>query len=86
MDAVVTDAGDPWDPNKETRQAICTFAREVAACLREDGKLIQISFQQPHFRKRLMDTPYLELDYVSDIDCGLGYYFYVYRKKTLSHL
>ena len=79
MDAIVTDEGDPWDPNEETREMVRTLCREARHVLRADGgRLIQISFQQPHFRKRLMTSPGLRLEALHDVHVGMGYFFYVW--------
>ena len=79
MDALVTDEGDPWNPNHETVDAVKEMCREIRAVLKPGGRLIQISFQQPHFRRRLMTD--LTLSEVHDIPIGLGYFLYIWTKS-----
>mmetsp|Transcript_20150 Transcript_20150/g.64900 ORF Transcript_20150/g.64900 Transcript_20150/m.64900 type:complete len:215 (-) Transcript_20150:45-689(-) len=80
MDALLTDEGDPWNPTQRTKDAVASLCREARAVLRPRGTLVQISFQQPHFRKRLM-TDDLVLDDLKHVDKGLGYFMYVWRKE-----
>lgn len=78
MDALVTDIVDPWNPSERTRREIEVVCRESRNVLKEGGKLIQVSFQQPHFRKALMGGG-ARLEEVRDVQVGLGYFFYVWR-------
>ena len=85
MDALVTDEGDPWDPNEATKASTGAMMRSVAAVLRPGGVFVQISFQQPHFRKKYLaaaeGSPYdLRVEAVETVDVGLGYFFFVLRK------
>ena len=51
MDALVTDEGDVWNPNESSRNIVTAIFREAHLVLKPGGALIQISLQQPHFRK-----------------------------------
>ena len=56
-DVLEVDAGkDPWNPNPETRVRVLRWLSEAHRVLTEDGMLISVSFQQPHFRKPLFDA------------------------------
>lgn len=78
MDALVTDVGDPWNPCDRAKSDIRKVCTEMRRVLRPaGGRLIQISFQQPHFRERLMTSDMI-LETVCDVDVGLGYFFYVW--------
>ena len=46
MDALVTDEGDPWNPNDKTVAAIDSLCTEALKVIKPGGALIQISFQQ----------------------------------------
>ena len=46
MDALVTDEGDPWNPNDKTVTAIDSLCTEALKVIKPGGALIQISFQQ----------------------------------------
>mmetsp|Transcript_17328 Transcript_17328/g.27969 ORF Transcript_17328/g.27969 Transcript_17328/m.27969 type:complete len:199 (-) Transcript_17328:664-1260(-) len=81
MDALVTDEGDPWNPNEETKKSTGNMMSSVAKVLKPGGKFIQISFQQPHFRKKFLLNPALSDVEVETIDSGLGYFFYVQTRN-----
>ena len=56
--------------------------QSIAKVLRPGGTFIQISFQQPHFRKKYLEScPLLALTNVETVDVGLGYFFFVMQKK-----
>lgn len=84
MDALVTDEGDPWNPNEETLRATSDMMQHVARVLRPGGQFLQITFQQPHFRKRHLASvsEVLGAPSVQDIDKGLGYFFISMTKKS----
>ena len=54
MDALTTTEGSPWQPNSETRTAVHTLLSSVSKVLTADGRYIQISFTQPHFRHKYL--------------------------------
>ena len=63
MDALMCDEGSPWSPNANTRADADAMCRSVSAVLRDDGGLfVQISFAQPHFRKRYLTNDFGSLD------------------------
>ena len=45
-DALVTDEGDPWNPNPSTVKKVTRMMKEVRRVLRSGGRFLQISFQQ----------------------------------------
>ncbi|KAL0483075.1 hypothetical protein AKO1_014962 [Acrasis kona] len=51
MDALVTDEKDPWNPSPSAIQCTRKMCKEVCRVLKKDGHFIQISFDQPHFRR-----------------------------------
>ena len=68
MDALVADEGkDPWNPPASTVIATAKMVREMARVLRSDGKFVQITFQQPHFRRK-----YLTLSHLNDLEENVG--------------
>jgi len=81
MDAVVSDEGDPWAPNEETKKTVAALCAHAKRVLRRDGLLVQVSLQQKHFRQRLM-TNDLKLHNVIDLPMGLGYFIYVWRRNN----
>eukprot|EP00656_Telonema_subtile_P003380 TRINITY_DN11546_c0_g1_i1.p1 TRINITY_DN11546_c0_g1~~TRINITY_DN11546_c0_g1_i1.p1 ORF type:complete len:258 (+),score=49.68 TRINITY_DN11546_c0_g1_i1:135-908(+) len=91
MDAIMAAEGSPWEPDAQVirlADLTCSAARRVLA---PGGVFIQISFAQPHFRKKYLlrsleegashavGEPYgWDLQTVN-IDSGLGYFMYVMR-------
>ncbi|CAM9252293.1 unnamed protein product [Choristocarpus tenellus] len=52
MDALMVDEGDVWHPEASVIELADRMCREVARVLRPGGVFLQISFAQPHFRKK----------------------------------
>ena len=69
MDALMCDEGSVWDPNPKTRADAAAMCRAVSRVLRNGGLFIQISFAQPHFRKRYL-TNFIEADGNGDNEKG----------------
>ncbi|CBZ50056.1 hypothetical protein NCLIV_005320 [Neospora caninum Liverpool] len=53
MDALMTEEGSAWEPRLAVRQAADRYLAGVSRCL-NPGLFVQITFQQPHFRRRYM--------------------------------
>ncbi|KYK69126.1 hypothetical protein TGPRC2_221818 [Toxoplasma gondii TgCatPRC2] len=51
MDALMTEEGSVWEPRISVRQAADGYLAGVGRCLKPGGLFIQITFQQPHFRR-----------------------------------
>lgn len=77
-DAILAAEGSVWDPEPAVVDDMDRTCRSVARVLRPGGKFVQITFQQPMFRKK-----YLEKDHLPwavtyrDVDVGFGYFFFV---------
>mmetsp|Transcript_9440 Transcript_9440/g.10760 ORF Transcript_9440/g.10760 Transcript_9440/m.10760 type:complete len:220 (+) Transcript_9440:114-773(+) len=84
MDALVTDEGDPWNPSESALNSTGNMIKEVYRTLKPGGKFLQISFQQPHFRKLYLNhSGFTNQDVVVEhIDVGMGYFMYTLTKKT----
>lgn len=84
MDVLQVDTEDPWNPQEEVLTRCKAYCEEVARVLKEDGCLLQVSFQQPHFRKPLLMQWDLNWTYESKTLEGgvLPYYFFVLRKGS----
>ncbi|CEM01849.1 unnamed protein product [Vitrella brassicaformis CCMP3155] len=62
MDALVCEEGDPWNPNESVVQSCDAMCRGVRHVLKPSSagdppspsRFIQISFAQPHFRRRYL--------------------------------
>lgn len=82
MDALVTDEGDPWNPNERTRNDTASMMKAVARVLKPGGTFVQITFQQPHFRKRYLENELLTSPEITEIDHGMGYFFITQTRKV----
>eukprot|EP01038_Epipyxis_sp_PR26KG_P006013 gene6013-8283_t len=55
MDAIMVDEGDVWDPNESTINMTHKMCQSIQRVLKKkNGKYIQISFAQPHFRTKYL--------------------------------
>lgn len=84
MDAVLAHGADVWDPPAALLDVAATIMREAARVLvRGTGVYLQLSFAQPHFRRR-----YLTQDAAAwsggvtkhDIPVGFGYFLYLLHR------
>jgi len=58
MDALMCDEGSVWDPSPRTRQDAAAMCQAVSRVLKPGGCFLQISFAQPHFRKRYLEDAF----------------------------
>ncbi|CAI5743238.1 unnamed protein product [Hyaloperonospora brassicae] len=89
MDALMCDEGDVWSPSEVVIKQAAAMCSGITCVLAPQGTFLQISFAQPHFRRRFLlgegeqaptSTAY-DWDYsYHNIDVGLGYFFYVLQK------
>ena len=54
MDVILTDNGDPWNPSDEVKERSSKILNNCLRILKPKGFFISISFDQPHFRKKLL--------------------------------
>ena len=83
MDALMAENKDPWNPNEAVRKTIGATLRNCVRVLKPKGTLISISFDQPHFRKKLLLSEEFEKVWTfsqKNIDHGLGYFMYILNK------
>ena len=59
MDAILADGGDRWQPRAELLAAARRVCAGVAHVLAPGGLFAQVSFSQPHFRRRFLLQPAL---------------------------
>lgn len=67
MDALMTDEGDVWDPNPEVLEAADRMCGHMSRVLKPHGVFLQISFAQPHFRRRYLLVNMNGCIYILDI-------------------
>ncbi|CAM9744500.1 unnamed protein product, partial [Phaeothamnion confervicola] len=54
MDALVVEEGDPWSPEPAVVATVHRMCAAVSRVLRPGGRFLQISFAQPHFRRKYL--------------------------------
>ncbi len=87
IDALVVTEGDPWAPSEEVQEDVGATLQGVSTVLKDGGVFLQVSFQQPHFRKKYLEggqNSSLGWDVShQDIPCtkSLPHFFYVCDKK-----
>ena len=80
MDALMCDEGDVWSPEPHVLEAGRRMCDGVSHVLTDKGRFLQVSFSQPHFRKKYLTRPDWTID-TQKIDVGFGYYCYVMTKS-----
>jgi EEF1A lysine methyltransferase 4 len=82
MDVLQCDNEDAWSPSIEVRERVSLFYGNCYRVLKPNGKIIQISFDQPHFRKIYINEFNRFSVTVRTINSGsLPYFIYVLDKK-----
>ncbi len=91
MDVILTDNKDPWNPSEDVITRSTSILLNCQRVLNPNGMFISISFDQPHFRKKLLLHENVKENWIGDnvnekcqvlnIDHGLGYFMYILRKK-----
>lgn len=84
MDAILADGGDTWDPPENLLAVAEKVVSETARVLKPGGVYLQLTFSQPHFRKKyLLQHPSRWEAFASHtIPAGFGYYLFAMRKPT----
>lgn len=54
MDAIMTEEGDPWNPDEKVITMSRNMCEHITRVLKPGGYHLHISFAQPHFRKRYL--------------------------------
>ena len=85
MDVILTDNKDPWNPSEEVRERSSKTLNNCIRVLKPKGTFISISFEQPHFRKKLLMSDEFKDQWSikqKNIDHGLGYFMYILAKNN----
>ncbi|GAA5858598.1 hypothetical protein JCM8547_001382 [Rhodosporidiobolus lusitaniae] len=81
LDALMTTKGlDPWNPPPEMVANVKGEIDEVVRVLKDGGRMLYLTFGQPHFRKQHLQRPGWVVD-VLEVGDGFSYYFYVLRRE-----
>lgn len=54
MDALIVDKGDPWNPDAAVIEQCHKMCGEISRVLAPGGVFLQLSFEQDHFRRKLL--------------------------------
>lgn len=87
MDAILADGGDTWSPPAELLAISDKIMGEAARVLRPGGAYLQVTFAQPHFRRKYLEHAPVAGLWAGpaqrfDVDVGLGYFLYVLTRKA----
>ncbi|GMH85255.1 hypothetical protein TL16_g10173 [Triparma laevis f. inornata] len=55
MDAIMVEEGDVWNPDTNVIDMARKMCREISRVLRVGGMHLQVSFAQPHFRRKYLE-------------------------------
>jgi len=81
MDALVCDVKDVWNPEEEVMLRAHLMCTEVSRVLKPQGIYIQITFTQPHFRRKFLERAEYNWTFESNsIGEAFHYFIYVMRK------
>ena len=82
MDVVMTDNEDPWNPTEAVLERAALVLRNAYRVLKPTtGAFVQISFDQPHFRKKFLLNEEFKWSLTQkNIDHGLGYFMYILKR------
>ena len=84
VDALTVDPGDMWDPNEATRRVVDATLQGVAHVLRPGGVFFSYTFNQPHFRRPLLQASdaLFDIELKREVDIGMQQCFvFVLRRK-----
>ncbi|TDH65354.1 hypothetical protein CCR75_003867 [Bremia lactucae] len=88
MDALMCEESDVWSPSEAAIEQAAATCNGIMSVLVPQGSFLQISFAQPHFRRRFLlgegEQPPTSTIYgwaysYHNIEVGLGYFFYVLK-------
>ncbi|KAJ3237269.1 hypothetical protein HDU81_009775 [Chytriomyces hyalinus] len=71
---------DPWDPSEECWDTVRRYMKEVDAVIKPGGLFIQITWSQPHFRKKLLEVTGMNVTVIK-VGVDWEYFVYVCRKQ-----
>lgn len=84
LDALLAQKYDPWNPDQTLLNRIDDYMRECLKWLNDDGRFLQITFEQPHFRQRFMQSVFdVTVHKIQGGSGGFEYFVYECRKPVL---
>ncbi|KAJ3332473.1 hypothetical protein HDU76_000119 [Blyttiomyces sp. JEL0837] len=71
---------DPWDPSPECLKKCTVYLTQVEAVMKPGGVFIQITWSQPHFRRRLLEVTGMDVS-VKKVGTDWEFFVFVCRRK-----
>jgi SAM-dependent methyltransferase len=82
LDALIVDRADKWEPEADVYETAAHYFREIERVLTPNGIFLQISFGQPHFRRRLFEQREFRWDvHVHTLTPTHSFHFFMYECK-----
>ncbi|KAL6073733.1 Endothelin-converting enzyme 2 [Balamuthia mandrillaris] len=76
MDALMCENSETWELDPKLAEQCHKMCSEVSRVLRSGGRYIQITFGQPHFRKRVLQRP--EYGWTLEVKTIEAFHYFVY--------
>ncbi|KAK9429924.1 S-adenosyl-L-methionine-dependent methyltransferase [Lipomyces doorenjongii] len=82
LDALLSYSGSVWDIPKHIQESAGKYMDEVDRILKLNGRLLYISYRQPHFARPIIERPYwrVKKETLSDPGGSFDYFGYVLQK------
>jgi hypothetical protein len=80
LDVFELDRGDPWRPAAAAVQRFTGVLESIHRCLTADGKLLSLTFAQPHFRRRYLQQSQFDWS-VDVVPFGTSFHYFAYFCK-----
>ncbi|KAK9383001.1 S-adenosyl-L-methionine-dependent methyltransferase [Kockiozyma suomiensis] len=82
LDAFLSYTGSVWTIPDHIKESASKYMDETNRILKPDGKMLYISYRQPHFARLIIDRPYwkMEAETISDPGGSFDYFGYVLQK------
>lgn len=85
LDALLVDKKDPWHPSMESTMIMDSILTQISEILKNGGRFVSITFDQPHFRRKLYEKPQFQW-LLNNYAIGETFHYYIYvMKKSKSH-
>ncbi|KAK9449995.1 S-adenosyl-L-methionine-dependent methyltransferase [Limtongia smithiae] len=84
LDALLSYTGSVWDIPEHIKESCHKYMDETHRVLKPRGKLLYISYRQPHFAKPIIDRPFwsLQVETIADPSGSFDYFGYEMQKHA----
>ncbi|KAK7206692.1 S-adenosyl-L-methionine-dependent methyltransferase [Myxozyma melibiosi] len=82
LDAFLSYTGSIWTIPEDIKESALKYMDETNRVLKPTGRMLYISYRQPHFARLIIDRPYwkMETETLSDSSGSFDYFGYVLQK------